>query len=269
MAIDQTPTAVSAEAVQTPAIENEFPTYRAISSAAVLSLICGLGSVFCFADLWFLLLVAVAVILGIFAMRKIRQFPEVLTGTGLARVGIGVSLLFGLSALTQMLTQEITINIDAGQFARTYVGILKDDPLSVAIWYQQPAAYRKTKSPDELVDELKASKSPNGDPFQQRSEPVARIKDRLKTSGEMLTYSQIETKAVDGLTVYANALLKLEGPGNAEHPEQKEEFALVQLVRSPEADRLDWVVKEIVFPYTPRSAVATVEKKAADDGHGH
>ncbi len=269
MAIDQTSAAPPTGEVQTPAIENEFPTYRAISSAAVLSLIFGLGSVFCFADLWFLLLSAFGVGLGILAMRKIRQFPEVLTGAGLARVGIGVSLLFGLSALTQVLTQEITINIDAGQFARTFVGVLKDEPVSVSLWYQQPPVYRKTKSPDEIVDELKATKTPNGDPYQQRAEPLVRIKDRLKTAGEQISYTQIESKAIDGLTVYANALLKLEGPGTAEHPEQKEEYALIELVRSPDADRLDWVVKEVLFPYTPKSAVATIEKKGVDDGHGH
>ena len=35
---------------------------------------------------------------GILALRKIRQLPEVLTGTTLARVGIGLGLLFGLTA---------------------------------------------------------------------------------------------------------------------------------------------------------------------------
>jgi hypothetical protein len=267
VAIDQTPTPLTSppDSAAIPAIENEFPTYRAISSLAVFSLVFGLGSVFCYASLWFLLLSAGSVILGIMSIRKIRQLPEVLTGAGIAGFGIGVGLLFGLTALSHMVAQDFSINMDAGEFAKRYVDIIKEKPVSLALWYQQSPEYRKQNNPDQLVEELKKRPTQmSGDSYQSNAAPIVAIKERLDggKGGEM-SYSQIESKAIDGLTTYANALIKLDLKGTKEHPE-KEAYALFRMVKGAD----DWIVKEVNFPYTPRSAVATVEKKD-DDGHGH
>ena len=266
MAIDQTPSTSPPDSKGLPAIDNEFPTYRAISPTAVLSMVFGLGSVFCFADLWFLLMTAASVALGLHSLKKIRELPEVLTGANLARVGIGIALLFGLTSITRAVTENLTINIDAGRFARKYVEVLKNEPVSMALWYQQPPAYRnEKKNPDELVEELKKSKSQmGGDAYSTAAKPIQDIKERLDGGkGGDMVYDQIETKAIDGLTTYANALIKLDlkpAPGHAE----TEQYALFRLTKGQD----DWVVKEVVFPYKPQSTVATVEHKA-DDGHGH
>ncbi len=266
MAIDQPPSTSPPDSMATPAIDNEFPTYRAISSTAVLSTVFGLASVFSFADLWFLLLAAGAVILGLYSLRKIRQLPDVLTGAGLARVGIGIGLLFGLSALTQVVTENISINLDAGEFAKFYVRCPQGKAGEHRALVSANAAYRKENSPDQLVEDLKKSRSQarSGDSYQQAAKPIVAIKERLDGgNGGEISYSGIESKAIDGLTIYANALVKLDLKGTKEHPE-KEAYALIQLVKGPE----DWVVREVLFPYTPKSAIAVVEKKD-DDGHGH
>jgi hypothetical protein len=267
VAIDQTPSpsTLPPDSKAIPAIDNEFPTYRAISSTAVLSLVFALGSVFSYASLWFLLLSAGAVVLGLMSIRKIRQLPEVLTGAGLARVGIGIGLLFGLTAVTRVVTEDVTVNIDASKFAKFYLGVVRDKPVSMALWYQQSPAYRKEKKPDELVEELKKNRSPQaGDAYQASAEPILAIKGRLDGGkGGEISYSHIESKAIDGLTTYANALIKLDLKGTKEHPET-EAYALFQMVKGTE----DWVVKEVRFPYTPKSAIAVPEKKD-DDGHGH
>jgi hypothetical protein len=268
VAIDQTSLKSLPDSTAEAAIENEFPTYRAISSTAVLSLFFGVAAVFCYADLWFLLSVAAAVILGLFSLKKIRRFPEVLTGAGLARLGIGIGLLFGLTSVTRVLSQDLLINLDAGQFAKTYIEVIKNEPVSVALWYQQPPAYRKAKNPDDLVEELKKGRSPAAaDAYEEKAQPIVGIKDRLKGKNGKIQYDSIETRAIDGLTTYANALIKVEGPGTTEHPET-EMFALLQMVKGANAGRSEWVVSEVKFPYTPKSAVATVQKKD-DDGHGH
>ena len=55
MATDQTSGLILDQSAEAPpAIENEIPTYRAISSRAVFSLICGVLASFCFANLFFL-----------------------------------------------------------------------------------------------------------------------------------------------------------------------------------------------------------------------
>jgi hypothetical protein len=264
VALDQTPSTSPPESTAIPAIDNEFPTYRAISPTAVLSLVLGVGSVFCYADLWFLLMVAASVALGLYSLKKIRELPEVLTGAGLARVGIGIALLFGLTSVTRVLTEGISINLDAGKFARFYMGVIKDQPVKMALWYQQSLAYRQEKDADAMVDEMKKAKSPSsGDVYQTNAAPILAIKERLDGGKGEMSYAGIETRAVDGLTVYANALIKLDLKGTKEHPET-EMYALLHLIKGMD----EWIVKEVTFPYTPKSAVATVEKPH-DDGHGH
>ena len=81
------------------AIENEIPSYRAISRYAVFSLICGIIASFSFASLFFVFSVA-AVILGILAHLGIKKYPDMITGRGMANVGIALGLIFGLIVST-------------------------------------------------------------------------------------------------------------------------------------------------------------------------
>ncbi len=115
------------------------------------------------------------------------------------------------------------------------------------------------------MDELKKTKSQlGGDQYQSVAKPIQDLKERFEDGkGGDIAYDRIESKAIDGLTIYANALLKLDLKGTKEHPET-ELYALLRLVKGSD----DWIVKEVMFPYTPKSAIATVEHKA-DDGHGH
>ena len=268
MAIDQKSPESATGADPEPIIENEFPSYRAISASAVTSLVLALASVFCFADLWFLLVVAASVAAGFYAIRQIRRYPEVLTGTNFARVGIGVSLAFGLAAVAQKVTEEVVITLNAKEFANNYIQVIKEKPLNESLWWQQSVEYRQKKTPDEVADDVKKSKSPmSTDPYLEKTITVQKMKDRLRGPGETIHYSRIETKVVDGLTIYANALIDLDGPGSDKFP--KEEFALLQMIKRPGAGRMEWVVQDVKYPYTPASAVATIEKKADDDGHGH
>ena len=97
--------------------------------------------------------------------------------------------------------------------------------------------------------------------------PILKMKDRIKGAGEEIRFSKIESKVIDGLTVYANALIELRGPGSKDYPE-KEQYCLVLMVKTPDGGRDDWMIQEVKFPYTPLSTIATVQKHD-DDGHGH
>ena len=267
MAIDtrsETQTPVPADPINAPTgsiIENEFPTYRAISARAVASVVLGMASVFCFTSLWFLVLAAIAVGFGWVALRAIKRLPEILTGSGLAKTGIGLALVFGLTALTRSVVEDVMLSYDASQFSKGYAEILKSQPLATAIWYKQSAAYRKEKTPDQLVDELKNTPSPGGlDQFAEESTPVLAIKEELKKPQADLHFAAIESKLVDGLTHYANALMDIDTSDG-------EKFALIQLIKEPNAGFGNWRVREITFPYKPASTGVQQEKK--DDGHGH
>ncbi len=261
MAIDQTSPASPPDQKEAAAIDNELPAYRAISPGAVLSLVLGISSVFCFTDLWFLLVVGLSIAIGVLSIRKIGRIPDVLTGAAYARAGIAVALAFGLAALTHEVSADFLVKRDASRFARIYTEVLKSQSVNSALWYQQPSDYRKTKKPDEIAEELKRSMSA-GSPqmFGERVAPLNQIKERLAGKGEEIHFARIESKVLDGLTIYANALLEFDGPNS-------EEFALVEMTKPPGGGPNDWMVKDVRYPYKPASAVATVVK--ADDGHGH
>ena len=244
-------------------IDNEFPAYRAISARAVVSVILGLASVFCFTSLWFLLLAAISVGFGWAALRAIKRVPDILTGSGLAKTGIGLALVFGLTALTRSVVEDVMLTYDAGRFSKGYVEILKSEPIAKAIWYKQSVAYRKEKTPDQLIEELKGSKSPGGgDHYSEEIAPIVAIKELLKKPKSAIHHTSIESKLVDGLTHYANALVDIDTPDG-------EQFALLQMVKDPGSSFGDWRVREITFPYKPASTGVLQEKKADDDGHGH
>ena len=268
MAIDSNSSTGSISDLESSVIENEIPTYRAVSAGAVTSLILGLASVFCFTSLWFLLVVAASIFFGWNALRTIRRLPDILTGASLAKAGIGFGLVFGLSSITHIIVTDAMLNYEASQFSKKYVEILKSEQLPLALWYFQPVDYRKDKTPEAVVEAMKKEKNPTTpDVFASETAPVRAIKERLKGPNEEIHFSKIETKLSDGLTQYANALIEFDGPGSKDFPE-KEQFALLELLKAPGAGRSDWRVRGIKFPYSPASTGLQIEKKM-DDGHGH
>lgn len=248
-------------------IENEIPAYRAISSAAVFSLLLGLGSVLSFTHLAFVALSVAAILVGVIAIRNIARRPDFLTGANLARVGIALGLVFGVSSVTSSVVQGVMISREASSFAAHYAEIIKNDPLSVALWYQQVPEVRRAKNPDQVVEDLKkATGGPAGDVYETQAAPIRKIKARLAGKDEDIHFDKIESKVTYGLTTYVNALLELHGPGSKDFP-QKEEYALLRIRKDDGNARGEWTVEEIGYPYEAGSHVEKVE--APDDGHGH
>lgn len=246
-------------------IENELPAYRAISSLAVFSLILGIASILCFTDLWFLLVALAAVVIGVRAIRGINRRSDVLTGAGFARVGIALALACGIAASTSYFVQMFMLRREASQFTEGLVAILKDEPVARTLWLYQPPGYRATKSPDEIVDEMKKSAKgvPGGDPYQTQSAPIQRIKDALAAKGDV-HYEKVEAVAVRGLTSYANTLVAVHTPTAKG---ETQEFALIRIRKDPNFPAGEWMIEEMTFPYKPDSYVEKPE--AVDDGHGH
>ena len=73
MPIEPNLTQPTTETLPASAIENEIPTYRAISALAVFSLICGVLAVLSFAHGSFLISAAAAIVLGILADGQLDQ----------------------------------------------------------------------------------------------------------------------------------------------------------------------------------------------------
>ena len=144
MATDQKASALdtSIEPVDSP-IENELPTYRAISARAVLSVICGGLAICSFADPSFYVFSVLAVVLGFWAHCAIRIYSDVLTGRRLASAGIALGLVFGLASFTYSTVQRFLWNRQAEQFARKYAEILQSPSFGDVLWYNTGPEMRK------------------------------------------------------------------------------------------------------------------------------
>ncbi|MEO6809284.1 MAG: DUF4190 domain-containing protein [Isosphaeraceae bacterium] len=246
------------------AIENEIPAYRAISPLAVVSLILGLGTALSFADLSFLVAGVLAVVTGLVADRTIRRKPDVLTGRGLARAGIGLALVFGLAAVTTTTVRNFLLHRQADAFARMYTETLKNQDMVKAVYYKSPHSLRIGKSPAEVY---KALKDEAKDPMIHESEfsDLEQIINRIKSKDTHLEFIEIESIAFEGLTPLAAAVLEIHGPAEGGHP--AEEFALLELRGEASGRTNQWFISGIHYPYKLKSYVAPV--KPVDDGHGH
>ena len=81
---------------------NPADAYRALSTAAVASLVLGVLSILTLLDWWLGLIPFAGVILGIVALRNIRKQPEEYTGRGVAVVGIILAALFWIGGFGRL-----------------------------------------------------------------------------------------------------------------------------------------------------------------------
>jgi hypothetical protein len=75
----------------------EYAEYKALSSAAVATLVLGILSLLAFLYPWFVVIPAAGLLCGIFALRQIRANQTELTGEPIAKAGILLSLAFGIA----------------------------------------------------------------------------------------------------------------------------------------------------------------------------
>jgi hypothetical protein len=256
------------------AIPNELPTYRAISTQAIFSVICGVVASFTFAHWSFYAASILAVLLGILAHRTIRQYPDMFTGTGLANAGIAMGIIFGLTSATYTGVQSYVRTRQAEKFAKQYVEILESPSLPVILMQSVHPDARQAKTGEEIAQKLE-SENPRDKMAVDRKygETVALMK-RLKSSkDEHIKFVRIEAVGDDEGTsneipIYALALYEVTGPGTKESP-ATQKYAMAILKGRLKGRHYEWWVDDLKFPYTPQSQSYVPPAKATDDGHGH
>jgi hypothetical protein len=274
VATDQKMSAIDTEQDAAEAvIENEIPTYRAISGRAVACLVCGVLSVLCFAHWVFYPLPILAICLGVWAHRAIRRFPDMLTGQRLASTGIGLGILFGAASLTITTVQHYVRTRQATEFGKTYAKVLESGDMNSVLWYNSHPDTRKDKTADDIARERDA------EPKERRRMaenlgPIAQLNklhDRVTSSkAQKVHFVKIEQVGEDEghgleLQIFALALFEVEGPPSAKFPEEKE-YALAVLKARPKGRVYEWWTESVVFPYKPASYVAPL--KPVGDSHG-
>lgn len=272
MPTDQTaPLTAEAAAPKTSAIENELPTYRAISNRAIFSVICGALAAFSFAELWFLAFAALAIGLGISAHRAIKRYPDLLTGSRLANTGIALGLVFGLVVITYTVVMTIVIDREAKKFALTYAKVLKEGSFGDALLYRLDPETRKDRTAADMQQEWEKQKAREHGLAEQKMHSLILLRNALTPKDAHLHFVDVETEGVDTDRVdrvgyYAAVLYEIENfepkyaPDGGPH-------ALVLFKGAQKGRHYDWYVDNIVYPYKP--ATFQMSGKPIDDGHGH
>ncbi|MEX2111858.1 MAG: hypothetical protein WD845_01650 [Pirellulales bacterium] len=103
-----------------------YEQYRALSTAAVASLIVGMLSVLAILDWTLVAIPVVGVTLATFAWLKVKRHADELTGAGLARAGLMLSALFLVVGPTRLTYVYLTEVPDG--YARTSYAELQPDP---------------------------------------------------------------------------------------------------------------------------------------------
>ena len=250
------------------AIENELPTYRAISPWAVLSLLCGFMSLFSIAHPFFYIFAVLAIVLGFTADRNIKRYPDMLTGRGLAQAGAALGLVFGLGIFTMSTVQGLVRSRNAESFARYYGEVAKTRTLADMMWLGVPPGPRASVSPEEVMQKMSANKKQDAAVYEMKTAPLRNLKRRLDSSKDQeIHFVRLEKEGIDGLTSIALALFEVHGPPTKDFPE-KEEYALVVLKGTTQGGKgYEWWAEDVTYPYKPQTA--GLPEKAVDDGHGH
>jgi hypothetical protein len=273
VATDQKVSLIDAETNQVGSvIENELPTYRAISRLAVFSVIFGFLALFSFAHWLFYLFAILAILAGIAANVAIKRYPDILTGRGLASAGITMGLIFGLASVTITTVQGYVLNREAEKFAKKLAVILKAPTAADAMWWGLYPDARKDKTPIQYLREVEAAKGKERMAADQKMGQLKKLLKRLTAAeGEDVHFVKIESSGIDDgrgleLGIYALAVFEIEGPASKEFPETRQ-FAAALLKARTKGQRYEWWVDTYIFPYKPSSFVPP--EKPVDDGHGH
>ncbi len=270
MAIDpHAPPAVE-KAEESSPIENEIPTYRAISPLAIASLVFGLIAGLSFADPSFLVAAALAISFGIMAELRIRKLPDVLTGRGLAQIGIALGLIFGLSSMTYGYVQQLLVRQRAEAFAKTeLVELLNSRDLNGALWYRMQPEARRGMTPEQARKTFEEPGTSNQAFFEMQAGPIIQVLKTLDSDEKAkVEYVGIEQSAFDGLNPVAFVVLRIHPSTQpADSHDDHEKLIGVMIKGTMEGRETSWWVSEYVFPYKRNTYVEKIEP--VDDGHGH
>ncbi|WP_161602275.1 DUF4190 domain-containing protein [Tautonia marina] len=243
-------------------IENELPTYRAISSWAVASLVLGMISLVSFASLSFVIASVAAIGCGAAAQRAIRRYPDLVTGTGLANLGITLGLVSGLAAPTLSAVQHSIISRQAREYSTQLVAALESKGMADAYWLGQHPEIRAQMTPQGLMTDIENT------PEQEMAGPDTRlstfrtISQRLASGDQHIHFDEIEGRGFSGTTPFAYVRVMLDGPESEEFPAVQ--YALFRVEGADFEGQRQWYIKDIVFPYEAGTRANVVES-----AHGH
>jgi hypothetical protein len=238
----------------------------------VFSLVFGVVAIFSFGHPIFYVASILAVVLGFLAHRTIRQYPDMVTGGGLANTGIALGLVFGLATATYTMVQSYVRTSQAEKFGRRYAEVLGSPGLAEFLEFNLHPDARKDEHKDEFLKKFESAQPKEKMMLETKYGQLLALRKRLRSSKDQhVEFVRIEAVGEDEgqggeIPIYAFALYEVHGPGSTDFPD-KQQYALAILKGRLKGKQYDWWVDDVKFPYTPQTYVPAA--KAVDDGHGH
>ena len=121
----------------------EIAEYRAVSGAAVASLIFGSLSIVALVDPFVWIVPAIGIVCGLGGLWQISQNPTVLIGRKAAIVGLGLSVLFGTTAVGNWTMQRWMMRSQARDFASLWFTLYQRRAPEKAFQLLQPRSGRR------------------------------------------------------------------------------------------------------------------------------
>jgi len=275
-------------------IENEIPTYRAISPMAVTSAFLGLVSALCFVAVYWVVAAILAVVSGVVAERKIRRNPDILTGRSFAQAGIAMGIIFSITSIGLVQWQNYWLRTDANRFAIKFVDTLNaskakhSDLSSDVLWYMIPPHLRRGIAPGDARSKV-VEQAHNSAKVRYLEEAMQAMIGHAG-EGRKIEFAEVESAVYIDMDGWASLLLKVGSGQNKskavapkahDHHEGDDhdhaydpvagnpDYALVVIRGEPNETKNRWMVDQFKYPYNPKSYKHAPPKKADDDGHGH
>jgi hypothetical protein len=114
------------DAISDDAPDSDYANYRAISPAAVGSLVLGLASASAFINWWLVVIPIAGVLLGIVAWRQVNERSDELTGRPLALAGIALSAACAVGGQATLWHEYLT-EVPEGHVRLTYNDLQPDE----------------------------------------------------------------------------------------------------------------------------------------------
>lgn len=245
-------------------MDNELPSYRAVSVWAIMSLLLGLASVFSFASYSFLAAAVGAVVCGAVALRRLKRYPELLTGSAMANLGIAIGLICGLASVTVGYTRDAMIKRDAMRFATAYCEVLQKGGIENALYLHSPPAARADTTPEGLM-EIIQKESAESFEMDPRTMSIRDVLAKLaKSKEEHVHTADVEGFGFEGLTPKAYVSIAFDGPESDKTPAER--YALLTLEGQDVGGRREWFVQTLTYPYASGSKA---QSNVVESAHGH
>jgi hypothetical protein len=237
--------------------DDELGVYRSLSSLAVVSLILGLLSILSFAptNLFLWTVPPAAIVTGLVALRRISSAPEVWTGVRLAKLGIGLAIVFAVGGIGEKYYMAHRIGVYGRAAADRFLEKLKSGEIEAAFWLTMPKEAR-----------AEMQKQESGSMAQQFVERYMQFRYGIMAHAEALAsgeataeFEAVESTASDHGTVYASLVYRIHSPKGDSHL-----LIVASSMQFSRAQDPTWFIREHTFNYSSGSYAPPVAS-----GHGH